>query len=427
MKLRFVLTIALRYLRSGRKEKKATFSLFSIAGISVGVMTLIVVMGVMNGFQLSFIRPALEVRSYHLQIQDGAGRTLPESVIRAMEREREIEAVVPFYEIQAIAGLKRSCIVRALHLEAADQDVGFVSSFDPELQVPGTAVLSEPDTVILGAELAAQLGLYRGDTVGMAVIYGGVNVFAPVEKRLRIAGVFRTGFYDIDLNWAFVSLDTGRALGGERLVYGVKLVNRYRDEVVVKRLQGMAALRSWSAESWREFNRVFFGALATEKSSMGLLIGLIFLVVGFNIYNALRRSVNERLEEIATLKAVGGSTSAVRGIFLLEGVIIGMVGSLIGTVLGLLLTTHVNGVFHFVERAANDWLFPLVGGITGFTPPPVAIFSPSVFYISGVPVHVYLHEVLLIGLFALGSASISAFFASRGVVGARPAVLLRSE
>jgi lipoprotein-releasing system permease protein len=438
MKLRFVLFVAARYFKPRRKDRKTAFSLFSVIGITVGVMTLIVVMGVMNGFQLSFIRPTLEVMSYHLQITPRGGAALSGPVLEELERDPSILAVVPFHDLQAIVGLDRACVVRGIPLDAVERDRGFREAFFPEYDRPGAAVLSSKHSVVLGVELASQIGAYKGDTVSLATISGReINSFSPAGRDLEVTGIFKTGFYNIDLNWAFVSLETAEILeGGAELVYGVKLKNRFRDSQAAALIEGSVREHSGDlpegfieVESWRDFNRVFFGALATEKSTMGLLIGLIFLVVGFNIYYSLRRWVNEKLEEIATLKALGSSVPVLQSIFLFEGFMVGLIGSLLGTAAGLLLTAHINEAFRFIETAANGWLIPLV---EGFLPdsvslPPVSIFSPAVFYIDSVPVHVYLREVFLIAFFALASASLAAYLASRSAALARPAVILRYE
>ena len=436
MKLRFVLFVAARYFQPKRKDRKTAFSLFSVLGITVGVMTLIVVLGVMNGFQLSFIRPTLEVMSYHLQITPGGEAALPAPVLEKLEQAPSIVAVVPFHDLQAIIGLDRACVVRGIPLDAAERDRGFREAFYPEYDSPGAAALSSEGSVVLGVELASQVGAYKGDTVSLATISGReINSFSPAGRDLTVTGIFKTGFYNIDLNWAFVSLETAENLeGGAELVYGVKLKNRFRDSQAAAAIEGILGdhstdLGAIAVESWRDFNRVFFGALATEKSTMGLLIGLIFLVVGFNIYYSLRRSVNEKLEEIATLKALGSSVSVLQSIFLFEGFMVGLIGSLLGTAAGLLLTAYINEAFRFIETAVNAWLIPLAEGFLPDTVslPPVSIFSPVVFYIDNVPVHVYLREVFLIAFFALSSASLAASLASRSAALARPSVILRYE
>jgi lipoprotein-releasing system permease protein len=438
MKLRFVLFVAARYFKPKRKERKTAFSVFSVLGISVGVMTLVVVLGVMNGFQLSFIRPTLEVMSYHLQITPRGRETLPAAVLRKLEQDPSIAAVVPFHDMQAIVGLDRACVVRGVSLPAVERDRGFQEAFYPEYDRPGAAVLSPPGSVALGVELASQIGAYVGNTVNLATISGKeINSFSPAGRDLRVTGIFKTGFYNIDLNWAFVSLETAESLENDaELTYGVKLRNRFRDVPALDLIQETLrehgidiSEQAAEVESWRDFNRVFFGALATEKSTMGLLIGLIFLVVGFNIYYSLRRSVNEKLEEIATLKAIGSSVSTLQSIFLFEGFMVGVIGSFVGSAAGLLLTAYINEFFRFIETVANGWLIPLV---EGFLPdeaslPPVSIFSPAVFYIDSIPVYVYLREVFLIAFFALTSASLAAYLASRGAASAKPSVILRYE
>jgi lipoprotein-releasing system permease protein len=432
MQFRFVLFIALRYFRT--KRKKIAFSVFSVLGISVGVMTLIVVMAVMNGFQSSFIGPSLEVKSYHLQItpEDIAG--LPEEVLDKISQIKGVSALTPFYELQGIAGLERPCIVRAIPFNAVERDTGFSLSFDNHYDRPDSASLRRPDTVVLGNQLAAQLQVRKGDILSLATISGSnLSLYAPVSRELAVTGIFKTGFYEIDLNWAFVSLETAlRFDAGAKLVYGVKITDHFRDRQVISLINGIPEASLFSIESWREFNRVFFGALATEKKIMSLLIGLIFIVVGFNIFHSLRRSVNERLEEIATLKALGASSGIVKSIFVIEGLFIGLLGSFFGTLSGLLLSVHINAFFRLVENTANDIVFPclefaLSPFIHDISFTPIYIFSPGVFYIEEVPTQIFFQEVFFIAFFALTIATLSSFWATRSIARAKPSVLLRYE
>jgi lipoprotein-releasing system permease protein len=179
--------------------------------------------------------------------------------------------------------------------------------------------------------------------------------------------------------------------------------------------------------SWRAFNRSIFGALRLEKTLMMLLVGLIFVVVGGNIYQSLRRSVVERTEEIAVLKALGAPPASIRTVFTLEGLLIGVLGGVIGVTLGLLVSENVNGVFALAEWTVNavTGALQLLGGAIGegrFT-----IFSPAYFYITEVPTRAVLWETVGIFLFAMVSATAAAYFASFRVARIKPAEVLRNE
>jgi len=245
--------------------------------------------------------------------------------------------------------------------------------------------------------------------------------------ELQVTGVFRSGYLDYDSSWAFVSLQTAsEALGATRAPrIGVKLTDRYEDA----RIAGLLEERfdGVRVTSWRSYNRSIFGALRLEKNLMTILIGLIFLVVAGNMFQSLRRSVVERAEEIAILKALGAPPRSIQLIFIGEGGIIGLLGGSIGVGLGLLIASHVNAIFRAAEvivngaLAAVGWLVGSVGG-QGFS-----LFSPRYFYITEVPAEIIPGEVIGIFFFAFLCAAGAALLASTRVSRIRPAEVLRNE
>lgn len=183
-------------------------------------------------------------------------------------------------------------------------------------------------------------------------------------------------------------------------------------------------------ETWREYNRAFFGALRMEKLAMMVLIGLIFIVVAVNIKHSLERSVLEKREEIGALRALGGSVRSVRMVFVFEGLFIGFTGAVIGSVTGLIITENINRVFTLAERGVNlliriveRLVSPFVGGYGG----EFSIFSPAYFYIQEVPTRVPFGELLFIFLFAVGSAVCAAHYASKRVAELSPVEILYDE
>lgn len=429
MKARFVFIIASRYFKTKRRSQKISSSLLSTAGIAVGIMTLIAVLSIMNGFQLSFIGPILEVKSYHVLLTEKSGEEIG---LSALVEHPEILSAIPFREIQGIVGMKRVCTIRGIPLNALELDRGFADSFSDHFDSPGRENLEQEGSIVIGEQLAAQLNVRKGDTLGVMTASGSsLNDVVSNGRTFTVTGIYKTGFYEIDLNWAFISMDTARSFSENKArTIGVKLRNRYRDLEVVRFLK--QRYPDHNVKSWREYNQVFFGALRTEKALMMLLVGLIFVVVGFNIHHSLRRSVYERYEEIATLKAVGASDRTIRSIFISEGVLIGFTGGFVGTILGLLIALNINPLFHLIERLVNQLLLPVleivlspIASELSFIP--LSIFSPTVFYIDEVPSQVLLPEVLFIVLFAFLCSMFAAAYASKRVSQAKPAVIMRNE
>jgi lipoprotein-releasing system permease protein len=427
MRIRFVYTMASRYLKAKRRNRTAASSFFSVAGIAVGVMTLVVVLAVMNGFQLSFIEPIMEVKSYHIQAESEGGEQ-KSGTLEALRQSAGIRSAVPFVEVQAIAAGKHATVVRGISLDASEIDRGFTGSFDPAFDFPGRKQIERNGTVVIGRELARQLFLAVGDVLPLFTFAGSSFIdLSPGGKELLITGIFKTGYYEIDRSWAFTSLETAGGLGsGEVPVYGIKLHDPNGDLAALADLRGTLEAHGLRAESWRDFNRTFFGALLTEKIMMMILIGLIFVVVGFNIFHGLRRAVFERTEEIATVKALGARASLVRNIFVTEGFLIGFLGSLIGLMLGLFLALNVNPLFRIIEDSVNNAVLPALEHLLGSARlNRISLFSPDVFYIDRIPVRILLPEVFIIVLFALSCSSVAAYAASKRVSEIEPSAIMR--
>ena len=416
MSLRFAAFAASRHLRAGGRRISA--ALFSVVGVTVGVATLTAVLGVMNGFQLGFIESILEISSYHLQLEMPGGGRLEEQALERLRRLPGVRAVVPFSEHQLLAEGRldpRGCLLRGLPAGVASLDAGFAARL---ALADGTLDLDGPAQVVLGAELARYLGVGVGDAVGLLALGDGL---APERRTYLVTGLFRSGYYEFDLGWAFARL------GAEDPVrYGIKIRNRFRDREAAQEVRRALGAGGYRLESWREFNRAFFGALRMEKLTMMVLIGLIFVVVGFNIYHGLRRAVRERFEEIGVLKALGATDGAVGRIFLAEGLAIGLAGSALGLALGLLASANVNGLFRAVE-----WLVNAAGALIARLAAPIgerfSLFSPAYFYLSEVPSRVLFPEAFLVVLFALGSCAAAAGFAARATRNVRPMEVLRFE
>jgi lipoprotein-releasing system permease protein len=433
VKLSVSLFIAARYFRTRRQEAGNASSLLSAAGIAVGVMTLTVVLAVMNGFQLGFIESIVEVSSYHLQVHAAA---LTDSQLAAMRALPGVRAVVPFVERQGLVEgdfqRPRPAVVRAVPPDLLTRDPSQAAHV---VMAEGSFDLVDPDDVVIGSELAAAEGIRVGDP--LAITSYQVSPGGRPSARTdvcRVSGVFTTGYYDFDAGLVFMSLATADAFygGGATLprTWGIKIADRFADGGA---LRGVTAIAGPGAvvESWRTYNRSFFDALFVEKLMMMLLVGLIFLVVGVNVFHALSRRVLARREEIAVLKAVGVPPASIQTVFLIEGLLIGVSGGAIGLAGGLFLSVNINGVFSLAEavvngvvRAAHALLSPFAaaGGEAGFS-----IFSPSFFYLSSVPSRVLPREAFLVCFFAVAACAAASWAASRAVSRFRPAEVLRYE
>ena len=433
MKKTWIWFVGSRYIFKGRGSSPV----LSILGIAVGVLALIVIIAVMNGFQLGFIESILEISSYHLRLE-----SVPEDNIAQVQESTlsvpGIRTAIPFREFQALARGRRSgqqaVLVRGLPENALDIDRTMGNRLDFE---SGFFDITQPGSILLGSELARRLGLGVGDEVTMFSISGILSAEddnGGIEKFI-IEGIFRTGYYEYDCTWAFINIkDNNSLLADSEIKIGVKIANRFNDkqslEQVKKKLLSEPFYEEIVFSSWRDYNRSFFGALRTEKLFMFILVGLIFIVVGLNIFQSQRRSVLQRREEIGLLRAMGGSEREVRFVFVCDGAMIGVAGASAGLVLGLIVASNIPQFFSLIESVVNVFIH-LINTLGGFfnagTAGNFALFSPAIFYIDEIPSRILPYEVIIIFMFGFLSALAAAWFASRKAARIQPAEVVRYE
>jgi lipoprotein-releasing system permease protein len=431
---RWIGFVAGRYVSRGRRNSPT--SVFSVLGIATGVLALTVIIAVMNGFQLGFIESILEISSCHVRVEG-----LNSADAGLMDELRSVPgvlSVLPFQEINVLlrgrSASPRGALIRGVPPGALALDPGLASRLEME---DGFFDLGDPFSIVLGGELARHLFVDAGDEISLLSITGGIREDES-GRAYRVSGIFRSGFYEYDLGWAFINIDTAEELAGEsaRTVLGIKLKNRWQDQKTVEKIKEVIAsldsgASAVSVRSWRDYNRSFFGALRTEKLMMFILVGLIFIVVGLNIFQAQRRVVLERREEIGLLRALGASSTAVRLVFVWDGFIIGLAGALLGLVPGLLIAYNIQAFFSLLEWVVNfcvaifNSVFGFIGGYSGQGE--FAVFSTQIFYLKEIPSRIIPREVVLIFLFGFFSALLAAWFASGKVSATKPAEVLRYE
>jgi lipoprotein-releasing system permease protein len=321
-------------------------------------------------------------------------------------------------------------VIRGLPPDALQKDSGMAAKLEFEA---GSFDLEQDHAILLGAELARALSARLGDEISLFSVTGlfaggdapGEDGSASVNT-FTVTGIFRSGFYEYDLGWGFINLERARALAGPELSMGIKLRDRWQDRQALGLIEKALAGENSKISTWRDYNRAFFGALRTEKLFMFLLVGLIFIVVGLNIFQAQRRAVLERREEIGLLRAVGGGDTAVRLVFVWDGLIIGFCGATAGLILGLLVASNIPFFFTLMETVVNLFV-RIINFFSGSFFGEFALFSPTVFYIKEIPSRVIPHEVFLIFMFGFLSALLAAWFASGKVTRTKPAEVLRYE
>lgn len=418
--------VSKRFAHVDRKGSSAVTTTLASLGICFGVMTLITVVSVMNGFQRSFIDAILEVSSYHIRISGfDDKKTELESYL---SDEKSVVDFFPFYEAESLvlgkSGNETAALIRAVPSDLYEKDAGFRK----ELEIlGGNFDLSSPDTVVLGSEMARKLGARLGSKINFYALSGGndVDLFSS-DRVFTVTGIFHTGYAEINAAYAFVGIDSAEKYFGKsaRKILAVKTENPDYCFGLASRLKNQ--FPDFQIQTWREYNSSFFGALRVEKNMLMLLVFLIFVVVAINIFNGMRRMVYERRQEISVLSAFGARPSKIQAIFITQGFLTGIYGALPGLMLGLLLSVNMKNIFRFLSKAT--YLFNLFFAEI-FTPETADFVRENTMFrvYSNIPPRIFVSEVLLITVFGIFSSLLASLVASRGVLKLTVAEIMRDE
>ena len=424
---RWIFDVSRRFASVDRKSRSSATSFLAVLVICFGVMSLVTVVSVMNGFQMSFVNAIMELSSFHIRVSNLESQAEADFLDSCAD-SKEIRCVSPFYESQALLVGNKSKesagIIRGVDARTCEFDEGFAREIKI---VSGSFDLSSADSIVLGSYLAQSLGVTTGNTVNLLALSGGKDVeLLSQNRQFKVTGIFECGYYDINQGYAFVSLEAAHMYFGEDapVFYGIKIRRPQNDGFV------SAAIKSRfpdaAVQSWREYNRTFFGALRVEKNILMLLVFLIFVVVAVNIYNGMRRLVFERSQEIAALSAVGGTSFQIKAIFVVRGFLTGAAGTVIGVVLGIFISLNIRSVFLGVSHCLY-WLELFFTSV--FSPENVAFITENQMYAiyASIPARIIPSEVLLISLFGVLSPLLASALASRSVLKLKIAEVLHNE
>lgn len=426
-RLFWISSVSKRFARVDRKGRSAVTSVLATLGIGFGVMTLIVVMSVMNGFQMSFIDSILEISSYHVRATEVEAQSEGD-FIDYCKSSKKIASFNPFYEAQALMtgrkGGANSVVLRAVSPDILEKDAGMKKEMD---MVLGRFNLEYDDSIVLGSSLARKLGVTVGDDVNLLVMSGGNDVDLFSQDRIfTVSGIFSCGYAEINNSYGFVNLNAAKEYFGvgAKKQWGIKLKNYNDDMVVCGGIENN--LPQVKVNSWREYNKTFFGALRIEKNMLMLLVCLIFVVVAINIYNGMRRLVFERKSEIAILTALGARPAEVKLIFIVRGFMTGTIGAVAGLILGLLISCNTDIVFMAAAKVMY-WLQYLFTAITNRENLAYIQVNSSYRLYATIPARIFPAEVALITLFGVFAPLIASWAASKNVLKMTISEVLHNE
>ncbi len=417
--MRFETFVAARYLRGKRKTRFISLITFiSVAGVSVGVIALIVVMSVMTGFD-NALRETIIGNRAHLELSNPGG-----SPINDYEAAiAEIRAAVP----EAV-GAGPIIQTEALLRHGTDATGAIMLGVDPNLEAGvtdlaknlthdggrtmGMGKLPGEKEIVLGFRLASRLGARIGAEIAVVTDKPTVTPFGMRPGNqvfLTVSGISQAKMSDFDNLYAFVDIPTARMLTGRKGVDAIhlKLTDPFLADALSKRIEQDLPYR---AVTWYESQEAFFEALKQEKVAMFIILVFIVLVAAFNITSTLIMIVMEKRRDIGILRTLGSSSWSVLWLFILEGLMIGLGGTFFGVVLGTLLAYNLNPVAAFLAK--------LMG---------VDLFNSTIYYFDGIPVAVVPFDIVWITLSAVVLTFISTLYPAWSAARLNPVDALRYE
>ena len=409
--------IARRYLRSRRTSRAASLNtVISAGGVMVGVMALVVVLGVMNGLR-NDLRERILVANPHLRVLTfGAGLRMEDwqKTLQIVRQQPGVVAAAP--EVISQAGITAGQDYgEGVNLVGFDPDTGThsVTSLPQSIQKGDLSFrTTKPNVdggILLGARLANRLSVYPGDVVTLvpvtqAKVNPALGVAVPRFWRFEVTGLFDTGMFQYDNQFVVVRRDVAQrftGLGDAVSGIAVRVNDPDRAPEIGQAIEKRLGYPFRSLD-WQTQNASLFSALQLEKLAMGLIIFFIMVVAAFNIVGTLTMVVADKTREIGILRAMGLTSAAVARVFLLQGAVIGGVGTALGTVIGL-------AVAYVVDK--SGWVR----------------INPAVYFIDHLPVHVEASDVLVVVLASLAIAVLATVYPSRAAAGLTPVDAIRHE
>ena len=418
-KIPIELEIGLKYTRSRRRKavgQRDGFLSFisgiSMAGIALGVAALIVVLSVMNGFQKEVRDRMLSVLS-HIEITSPNGLTDWESIAETLAKQAHVLGVAPMVSSQGL--LSRAESMRGVVLRGVDPALeGRVSDLPKQLIVGSISDLKPGQFgVVLGTQLAGTLGVRVGDRVNLLVPEGDLTPagMMPRMRALQVVGMVDSGHYEYDSTLAVMHWKDAAALLRMTDPTGlrVKVDDMQKAPEIAVRLAQVVPQALWVSD-WSRSNRNWFAAVQTEKKMMFIILTLIIAVAAFNLVSTLVMTVTDKQADIAILRTMGASAGLVQRIFLVQGLAIGLLGSLLGVAFGLLIALNIDVIVPFIETLFRVQFLPR-----------------DIYFISQLPSDVRLDDVLKVGIMAFVLSILATIYPSRRASQVKPAEALRYE
>lgn len=404
--------------KGGRGDRFVSFiAASSMVGIALGVAALIVVLSVMNGFQKEVRDRMLSVLP-HIELY--APRMAPEEVLsqwkdiaRQAEHNPSVQGAAPFVSGQGM--VVRGETLSGVQIRGIDPALDGAVSDVAEQMVSGELSSLTPGSfsIVLGNYLAYTLGVGVGDTVLVLAPQGSISPagFTPRMRQFTVTGVFSSGYYEFDASMAFINYEDAARVFRDSGQTGVRLriADMQKAPLVASQLRGVLP-PYLQAQDWTENNRTWFAAVQTEKRMMFLILALIVAVAAFNLLSSLVMAVKDKRSDIAILRTLGATPREVARIFLVQGSLIGIVGTLLGVGFGMLIAFNIGVIVPFIERMLGLQFLP-----------------QQVYFISELPSDPQMTDILIVAITSLVLSLLATLYPSWRASSLQPAEVLRHD
>ena len=380
--------VAKRYLRAKRKEGFiSVITGFAFTGIALGVATLIIVMSVMNGFRQELLARILGLNG-HIGIMSPVGYPFNnyKTAVKEIGEFEHVKFVIPMIENQLLVSAGKAAegaMVRGI----SRQDLLRRPVLKTALSLVNMEEF-EGNSVIVGSRLANKMGIVSGDEITLISPNGKVTAFGTVPrmKSYKVIGTFEVGMFEYDANYIFMPLETAQTYFGMK--GAVSHIDVTLDDENMLRPVRRAIEESIGGGAyvfdWKQTNAAFFNAIDVERNVMFLILTMIILVAAFNIITGLIMLVKDKGRDIAVLRTMGAGKGSIMRIFFLDGAFIGVVGTILGVILGLLVCYNIETIRQFLE------------GLSGRE-----LFSAEIYFLSKLPAKVDVTEVSVVASISL--------------------------
>ncbi|WP_298223788.1 lipoprotein-releasing ABC transporter permease subunit [Acidocella sp.] len=408
--------IAARYLRARRGERfVSVIAIFSLVGIVLGVATLIIVMSVMNGFRQELLSQILGLNGDIGVYGVNAPLENYDEMANKIANIKDVTGAFPIVQGEVLMSGPQGGATGGIARGITQEGLVQLPTVSQHVIAGSLANLRGRDAIAIGGALAQQLNLSIGSQISLILPQGKATVIGtiPSIESFHVVAIFQTGMQQYDSSFVFLPLQAAQALfqeNGKATQIQVFVKNPDNDASVKQAITDAFPDMQLNLQDWKQNNDSFLSAVTVERNVMFLILTLIIIVAAFNVISSLIMMVKDKAKDIAILRTMGASSGSIMRIFLMAGASVGVLGTFIGFVLGVLFCQHINQIRLFIQ------------GLTG-----QQLFNPTVYYLESLPAQLDWREVTEVIVMSLVLSVLATIYPSWRAARIDPVETLRSE